>query len=78
MFSEENKCQPNPCQNDGICNELTNGEFECTCKKGYFGDKCQGKDQTLRYKLSHEKCFKRLTLTQDYYLQYMTIKLDHF
>ena len=42
-FSEENTCEPNPCQHDGICTELKSGGFECTCKKGHFGDKCQGR-----------------------------------
>ncbi len=43
LLPEVNTCEPNPCRNDGVCTELKNGEFECTCKKGHFGDKCQGR-----------------------------------
>ena len=39
---EMNRCQPNPCHNLGMCNEV-NGDFECACPAEYMGRDCQGK-----------------------------------
>ncbi|XP_052078238.1 sushi, von Willebrand factor type A, EGF and pentraxin domain-containing protein 1-like isoform X2 [Mytilus californianus] len=33
------KCNPNPCQNNGTCNDLTDS-FNCTCALGWLGDNC--------------------------------------
>ena len=33
-------CNPNPCDNGGICNDgLYN--YTCNCKPGFAGDKCE-------------------------------------
>lgn len=37
-------CRPNPCENGGTCNPGHGGKiFECMCREGFTGDKCQGK-----------------------------------
>ena len=34
-------CVPNPCYNDGICNNDPNsGNFKCQCTDGWVGDTC--------------------------------------
>lgn len=35
----DDKCNPNPCQNNGTCNDLTDS-FNCTCALGWLGDNC--------------------------------------
>lgn len=42
FISVKNFCDPNPCENDGICTEMDDGHH-CTCKLGYKGDRCQSK-----------------------------------
>ncbi|KAF4523890.1 hypothetical protein B566_EDAN016082 [Ephemera danica] len=34
-----NECQPNPCQNGGLCHDLVNG-FSCSCPPGTLGIIC--------------------------------------
>ena len=35
-------CEPNPCQNDGVCTDLGGmGAYECTCSAGFKGDDCE-------------------------------------
>ena len=39
----EKKCEPNPCQNSGICRELIEDEdYKCECLHGYRGKDCEG------------------------------------
>ncbi|KAI9551727.1 hypothetical protein GHT06_022063 [Daphnia sinensis] len=33
-------CRPNPCQNEGTCNDLWTF-FNCSCQRPYLGDTCQ-------------------------------------
>ena len=33
-------CRPNPCKNDGTCNDLWTF-FNCSCQRPYLGDTCQ-------------------------------------
>lgn len=40
-LTEEDKCHPNPCHNNGVCTE-TNGQYVCTCGEGFKGVNCQG------------------------------------
>ncbi|XP_078384110.1 uncharacterized protein LOC144666576 [Oculina patagonica] len=37
---EKNKCDSNPCLNNGTCNEHANG-FNCSCPLGFAGERCQ-------------------------------------
>ena len=39
IFVEIDACDPNPCQNGGICDYLA-GNFTCTCSDGYEGLNC--------------------------------------
>ncbi|KTG31826.1 hypothetical protein cypCar_00012632 [Cyprinus carpio] len=45
FFDEPGKnlkvCDPNPCQNNGVCEVLESGGFKCICKEPYIGKKCQ-------------------------------------
>jgi len=34
-------CDPNPCVNGGVCNELADEGFLCSCAEGYAGDQCE-------------------------------------
>lgn len=39
----EKKCEPNPCQNSGVCRELIEDEdYKCECLHGYRGKDCEG------------------------------------
>ena len=40
IFSDINDCDPDPCQNGGICNDETNG-YNCNCPSGFTGDDCE-------------------------------------
>ena len=34
-------CQPNPCENNGLCSAALDGTHSCICRTGFFGDNCQ-------------------------------------
>ena len=34
-------CDPNPCQNNGTCNNLVSNMYSCQCNKDYSGYNCQ-------------------------------------
>lgn len=36
-------CDSYPCQHGGQCDLLSDGFFECACKKGYSGGFCECK-----------------------------------
>lgn len=36
----KDQCNPNPCQNDGICTDLWNS-YQCTCHRPFLGTSCQ-------------------------------------
>ena len=43
LFLVEKKCEPNPCQNSGICRELIEEEdYKCECTRGFRGKDCEG------------------------------------
>ena len=43
FFVVEKKCEPNPCQNSGICRELMEEEdYKCECLHEYRGKDCEG------------------------------------
>ena len=51
IFSEIRACEPNPCQNGGICTSISSSRFTCNCSlTGYSGSKCDvGNIDTPQY-----------------------------
>jgi len=45
--SSSNPCHPNPCQNDGTCEDIGSGNYKCECPGVYGGDNCE-KGKTLK------------------------------
>jgi len=37
-------CDSEPCENEGMCLDLGNGTFACSCQEGFRGDTCQEMD----------------------------------
>ena len=37
-------CDSEPCQNDGMCLDMGNGTFACSCQEGFRGETCQEMD----------------------------------
>ncbi|KAG8128509.1 hypothetical protein E2320_015344 [Naja naja] len=37
-------CSSNPCLNDGLCSEVQNGGYVCTCSTQFSGDHCEVSD----------------------------------
>ena len=61
------RCRPNPCLNDGVCEESEN-DFICSCKQGFRGQRCEGRcandfvcDQAL-YKFLSENGLQQFIL----------------
>ena len=48
---EIDECSSDPCHNGGICKDKINA-FECECKSGYSGDRCEKGQILFSYKLS--------------------------
>ncbi|VDI07451.1 Hypothetical predicted protein [Mytilus galloprovincialis] len=40
QYPVPNPCEPNPCNNAGICTELTANTFSCDCDPAWTGDRC--------------------------------------
>ena len=40
---DQKYCQPNPCQHDGICEDLVSN-YSCTCTPEYIGRNCEGNE----------------------------------
>lgn len=43
VITEKNPCEPNVCENGGTCTHNDKDETQCICKKGFRGEKCEGK-----------------------------------
>lgn len=41
LFVEINECQPDPCENNGRCEDAL-GTYWCKCPQGFVGQTCQG------------------------------------
>ncbi|KAI2658363.1 Hyaluronan-binding protein 2 [Labeo rohita] len=54
-------CDPNPCQNNGVCEVLESGSFKCTCKEPYIGKNCQDERNVCKkVKCGHGDCVRTL------------------
>ena len=40
IFSDDNECASDPCQNGGTCEDLMNG-YRCKCPPEYQGRNCE-------------------------------------
>uniref|UniRef100_A0A3P8UAL8 trypsin n=1 Tax=Amphiprion percula TaxID=161767 RepID=A0A3P8UAL8_AMPPE len=62
----EGQCNPNPCQNNGVCKEKGKRKFKCDCPKPFKGKKCQkGPKHCKRGRCGRGECV--LTSTPPYY-----------
>ncbi|XP_044070372.1 hyaluronan-binding protein 2-like isoform X2 [Siniperca chuatsi] len=62
----EGQCNPNPCQNNGVCEQKSKGKFECDCPKPYKGKRCErGPKICTRGKCGRGECV--LTSTFPFY-----------
>ncbi|KAM9462634.1 hyaluronan-binding protein 2-like [Clarias gariepinus] len=41
FMEETDECNPNPCYNDGVCENDGDGDFTCICPKPFKGKRCQ-------------------------------------
>ncbi|KAJ4941054.1 hypothetical protein JOQ06_027341 [Pogonophryne albipinna] len=41
LMEESNSCDPNPCNNAGSCQSISDTEFKCYCLEPYIGNRCQ-------------------------------------
>ena len=39
-MTDINKCESNPCVNNGMCTDVVNG-FTCSCPLAFDGDRCE-------------------------------------
>ncbi|XP_070772348.1 hyaluronan-binding protein 2-like [Enoplosus armatus] len=62
----EGRCNPNPCQNNGVCEEKEKNNFKCDCPRPYKGKRCQkGPKFCKRGKCGRGECV--LTSTFPFY-----------
>ncbi|XP_022067813.1 hyaluronan-binding protein 2-like [Acanthochromis polyacanthus] len=62
----DGQCNPNPCQNNGLCKEKGKRKFKCDCPKPFKGKKCQkGPKHCKRGRCGRGECV--LTSTPPYY-----------
>ena len=40
ILSDADDCNPNPCLNGGICQDIANGHI-CICLQGFTGPNCE-------------------------------------
>ncbi|KAJ4941223.1 hypothetical protein JOQ06_027510 [Pogonophryne albipinna] len=41
LMEESNSCDPNPCNNAGSCQSISDTAFKCYCLEPYIGNRCQ-------------------------------------
>uniref|UniRef100_A0A3B5A2S4 trypsin n=1 Tax=Stegastes partitus TaxID=144197 RepID=A0A3B5A2S4_9TELE len=60
------RCNPNPCQNNGLCKEKGKRKFKCDCPKPFKGKKCEkGPKHCKRGRCGRGECV--LTSTPPFY-----------
>ncbi|XP_076102523.1 uncharacterized protein LOC143071810 isoform X1 [Mytilus galloprovincialis] len=56
-YCDELACSSNPCEHGGTCTDTENGGFNCQCRSGYIGTKCESRsadDDCKRSKIGYE------------------------
>ncbi|XP_017338655.2 hyaluronan-binding protein 2 [Ictalurus punctatus] len=41
LIEETDECDPNPCYNNGVCENDGDGDFKCSCPRPFKGKRCQ-------------------------------------
>merc|ERR1712060_457133 len=41
IIKVKDQCHPNPCKNKGTCQKLKGKDYDCKCKPGWGGEKCE-------------------------------------
>ncbi|KAG7325061.1 hypothetical protein KOW79_011377 [Hemibagrus wyckioides] len=41
LIEERDECDPNPCYNNGVCENDGDGDFKCICPRPFKGKRCQ-------------------------------------
>jgi len=44
VFCEIDMCEPNPCNNNGVCMRKSSRKIECNCSPGFYGSNCNQRD----------------------------------
>ncbi|XP_077056689.1 hyaluronan-binding protein 2 [Siphateles boraxobius] len=59
FFDEPEVCDPNPCQNKGVCEILENDRYKCICPEPYIGKNCQNERNVCKkVKCGHGDCVR--------------------
>ncbi|XP_026996238.2 hyaluronan-binding protein 2-like [Tachysurus fulvidraco] len=57
FIEERDECEPNPCYNNGVCENDGDGDFKCTCPRPFKGKRCQSVINVCRnVKCGHGDC----------------------
>ncbi|KAG1955015.1 hyaluronan-binding protein [Pimephales promelas] len=59
FFDEPEVCDPNPCQNNGVCEILDDDRYKCICPEPYIGKNCQNERNVCKkVKCGHGDCVR--------------------
>ncbi|VDM94904.1 unnamed protein product [Thelazia callipaeda] len=65
----QNRCLPDPCENHGICEQISLSDFKCSCRGSYYGKTCHA---TKKYRSCEEFFLKNPQIR----IKNVTIDLD--